>query len=90
VVQIHKKPGLPGGRPGSIKKGYYFEDTGAGAGAGAGAVGQQEAARKETAAAATMNLTVVMMFVSVVGFLIIWNVGPDDLKQLSAGVVESS
>jgi preprotein translocase subunit SecG len=39
----------------------YLEDTGAGAGAGAGAVGQHEAAKTETAAAMTRNLTVFIV-----------------------------
>ncbi len=56
-----KKPGLSQGRTGPRKSLNYFEEV-IGAGADAGEeVGQQEAARKETAAAAIRNLTVFMM-----------------------------
>jgi hypothetical protein len=49
-----------------LRKESYLLDIGMGAGAGAGAFGQQEAARKVTAAAA-MRYLMVCMLISVVG-----------------------
>jgi hypothetical protein len=58
-----KKPGIrEGGRVFGVKV-NYFEEAGAGAGAGAEALGQQDAARRDAAAAARAILVIFMWLV---------------------------
>jgi hypothetical protein len=59
-----KKPDRLLRRTGFFENRNYFEDC-TGAGAGAGALGQQEAARKDAAAAMMRNLTVFIVVFSV-------------------------